>query len=107
MMNLNNQAIGTNRNCRPRYSANQNSSSSPMRRIGDDGQVREFLCQGDCSKIDCVSQFRFEGLDSTFTENNLRVSSGEQVLRGQKPFLNRRRWSTLQQDRAIDFRESP
>src|SRR5580658_31335 len=101
-MHLDDEAVRSDRNRRPRNRPDQALLAGPMRGIGHYGQVREFFGEGDGGKVKGVSHAGFERLDSALTKDDLVVSSGQQVFRRQQPFLHRGRGSSLEQDGFLD-----
>ena len=52
-------------------------------------------------EVERVAGVRLKGADAAFTQNHIRVPFGEDVFRGEQPFLNRRRHAALEDDRLL------
>src|SRR5208282_928987 len=63
-MHLDNQAVGSDCNRRPRNCPDQALLAGAMRRIGHDRQMRELFGKGDGSQIESVAHAGFERLDA-------------------------------------------
>src|SRR6266851_4666672 len=70
--------------------------------VDDDREPSVKLRIGDRREIQRVAQLGLKRSDSALAENDLLVSAGEEVLRGEEPLLDGGAESALQQHRAPD-----
>ena len=76
-MDLDDDAISTNRDRRPGDHSDQTLLSGSMGRIGDNRQMRKLLGERNGRQVHCVAGARLEGLDASLAKRDLIVTSGE------------------------------
>lgn len=79
-VHLDHEAIGPHRGGRQRERDHEFPPASCVRRIHDDGQVREFLEDGHGRNVQRGASRHLERPDASLTQNDLVVSAGEDVF---------------------------
>ena len=79
-MHFDNQSISTRRNRGFRHRRYQTPHSGSMRRICEYWQMRQFFHERHCRQVERVSCRSLESLNAAFTQDHVRVPTGEQVF---------------------------
>ena len=76
-----------------------------MRGIANDGQVREFLDDGDSGEIECVARVSFERANAALAENHIVVATSKNVFGAEQQLFHCRRKAALQKNGLANFAE--
>src|SRR5437870_4948316 len=95
------QTVRARGNRRAGHGRNLVAPAGPVRRVGQNGQVRKLLDYGNSGDIQSVARGRFKGADSALAEDHVVVAAGHDVFGAEQPFLDGGRHTALQQHRLV------
>src|SRR5438093_4677094 len=96
-VDLDQQAVGAGRDRGERDRRDEIPLARPVRRIGQDGKVRETLEEWDRVHVEGVARVPLERADAALAEDDVAVSACEDVLGRKQELLDRRGHAALQE----------
>ena len=95
-MHLHHDPVGSSRNAGVRHGRNHPTLPCGVAWVNDDREMRQPAQDWNGIEVEGVARGGLKGSNAALAEDELRVSSGQDVLRGEEPLLNRPREASLQ-----------
>src|SRR5436305_3133221 len=97
-MDLQNQALGSGGDSGTGHGGHQFAATGSMAGVNDDGEVGQFMEQWYTGKIKHIACVGIEAANAAFTENDVGIARGYNVLGGQQPLVDGRCKAALEHD---------